>query len=105
MLHKAPAEGLCEYKREGDGGEQWLLLSSILPVEVAVSTTSNASTLKIHSDEIAGIREVAGWVPGQQECKQGGRAARAVAANTGTGHWRQQAQHTQHNSNGHNHWR
>ena len=71
-LHKAPAEGLCEYKREGDGGEQWLLLSSILPVEVAVSTTSNASTLKIHSDEIAGIREVAGWVPGQQECKQGG---------------------------------
>ena len=50
QLHKEPSgQGLCEYRRGRACGEQWLLLRSVLPAEVAVPTASTAATLKIHS--------------------------------------------------------
>jgi hypothetical protein len=68
---------LVEYKQEGS--EQWLLLSSVLPVDVAVSAASNLATnsptLKISAETATSINEDTTWVlsqRGEGGCKRGG---------------------------------
>ena len=70
---------LVEYKQEGS--EQWLLLSSVLPVDVAVSAASNLATnsptLKISAETAASINEDTTWVlseRGEGACKKRGGA-------------------------------
>ena len=59
------------YKRDAACGEQWLLLRSVLPVEVVVSSASTPTALKIHSSDIANIKEAASWAPGEQAATVG----------------------------------
>jgi hypothetical protein len=75
--------GVCEYEHQGgDSSEQWLLLSSVLPVSPALLQAGQAGALRIHSDELERIQEVTTWVPVPQQKKGERQEAQGYAAHT-----------------------
>jgi len=82
QLRKRVGGGISEYEPQGEGEAgcscQWLLLRSILPVQIEQRRSASASTLKIDDAELERVQEVTGWVPVPEQAKK--QASRAVAA-------------------------
>ena len=74
--------GISEHEPQGEGEAgfscQWLLLRSILPVQIEQRRSASASTLKIDDAELERVQEVTGWVPVPEQAKK--QASRAAAA-------------------------
>ena len=83
QLRKRVGGGIIsKYEPQGEGEAgcscQWLLLRSILPVQIEQRRSASASTLKIDDAELERVQEVTGWVPVPEQAKK--QASRAAAA-------------------------